>query len=364
MDDLPPAATPRPEYGLTRERVSVFVLAAATALAVYVCYLIVNPFIPVLAFALALAIVARPIHGWCCGRVKNPDVAAGLAVVIVGVFIILPVVFVAQRIGREAVSGAQMVQEHVGDRDWLRELEAHPRLGAWVKDARERLDLGAMVQQVAGFITRTAPQAVAGTAWAVVELFLTLFTLFYFFRDRGAVLGTVRSLLPLSRAEADDVFGRVADVIHATLYGSLAIALVQGALGGLMFWWLGLPSPVVWGAVMALLAVVPNLGTPVVWLPAAAILALTGQWGKATILAAWGATAIGLIDNVLYPYLVGSRMRLHTLAVFFSMLGGLSLMGAAGVVLGPVTLAVTMALLDVWRRRTAGGKPAEAGVSA
>lgn len=352
MDDMPPAPTPRPDFGLTRERVSVFVLAAATALALYVCCLIAKPFVPVLAFALALAIIARPIHGWSCRRIKNPDLAAGLSVVIVGVFVMGPILFVAQRIGREAVAGAQMVQQHVGAGDWLQELEAHPRFNAWVKWLRESFDLGEVVQRVAGFITQIVPQAVAGTAWAAVELFLALFTLFYFFRDRGAMLGTVRSLLPLSDAEADDVFRRVADTIYATIYGSLTVALIQGALGGLMFWFLGLPSPVIWGAIMALLAVVPNLGTPVIWVPTAVILALTGQWIKAVILVAWGATAIGLIDNLLYPYLVGSRMRLHTLAVFFAMLGGLSLMGAAGVVLGPVTLAVTLALLDVWRRRT------------
>lgn len=140
------------------------------------------------------------------------------------------------------------------------------------------------------------------------------------------------------------------------------MALVQGSLGGLMFWILGLPAPVLWGCVMAVLALVPMLGTFLVWGPAAIFLALNGQWGKALILAAWGAIAIGLIDNLLYPLLVRKRMRLHTVPVFFAIVGGIALFGAAGVVVGPLVLSITDALIDVWRRRTAHGRVAETPV--
>ena len=115
---------------------------------------------------------------------------------------------------------------------------------------------------------------------------------------------------------------------------------------------------------MALFAVVPVLGTFVVWVPAALFLALEGHWGKALILTAWGGIIVASIDNLLYPTLVGQRMRLHTLPVFIAILGGLALFGAVGLVLGPVTLAVTVALIDIWRRRTAGGHTAEEGVTA
>ena len=196
----------------------------------------------------------------------------------------------------------------------------------------------------------------------VVELLITLFTLFFFFRDRRAVLRAVRSLVPLSEAETDKVFLRVADTVYATIYGTIVVAVVQGALGGLIFWWLGLPAPLLWGAVMGLLAIVPVLGPFVVWVPAAIFLALEGSWGKALILTAWGVLVIATIDNLLYPALVGKKLRLHTLPVFFAILGGLALFGASGLILGPVTLAVTVALLEVWRRRTAGGRAAEEGV--
>jgi predicted PurR-regulated permease PerM len=134
---------------------------------------------------------------------------------------------------------------------------------------------------------------------------------------------------------------------------------VQGALGGLMFWWLGLPAPILWGAVMGLLAIVPVLGAFVVWLPAAKFLAARGQWGKAVILLLWGTVVVGLINNLLYPILVGKRLRLHTVPVFFAIVGGLAVFGATGIILGPVILALTDAILEIWRRRTAAGRPAE-----
>jgi predicted PurR-regulated permease PerM len=111
--------------------------------------------------------------------------------------------------------------------------------------------------------------------------------------------------------------------------------------------------------VMGLLAIVPYLGTFVIWGPTAALLALAGHWGKALILAGWGLTAIAMIDNLLYPMLVGHRLRQHTVISFFAILGGVNLFGATGVVLGPVIVSVTFFLFEIWRRRTEHGAPAE-----
>ena len=119
------------------------------------------------------------------------------------------------------------------------------------------------------------------------------------------------------------VFSHVADTINATIYGTLAVAAVQGTLGGLMFWWLGLPAPVLWGLVMGVMAVVPVLGAFIVWIPAAIFLALEGSWGKALILGVWGGVIVGGIDNVMYPILVGNRLKLHTIPAFIAIVGGL-----------------------------------------
>jgi predicted PurR-regulated permease PerM len=146
------------------------------------------------------------------------------------------------------------------------------------------------------------------------------------------------------------LYGDVADTVHATVYGTLVVAMVQGALGGLMFWWLGLPAPLLWGVVMALLAIIPVLGAFVVWIPAAVFLLLEGSGAKAIVLVLWGAVVVGGIDNLLYPMLVGRRLRMHTVIAFVSIVGGLIVFGASGLILGPVVFAVTRLLLDIWGR--------------
>ncbi len=132
------------------------------------------------------------------------------------------------------------------------------------------------------------------------------------------------------------------------------MAAVQGLLGGLMFAALGLPAPLLWGVVMALLAVVPVLGTFIVWIPASCFLALEGSWGKAVILILWGSLVVGTIDNLLRPVLVGKRLKIHTVPAFMSVIGGLVVFGASGLILGPVILTITIVLLELWPHRTPG----------
>jgi predicted PurR-regulated permease PerM len=184
----------------------------------------------------------------------------------------------------------------------------------------------------------------------VIEIFFVIFTMYYLFRDGNKIVSALPDVLPLERAQSEKIFARTREVISASVYGVLVIASIQGALGGLMFWILGLPSPLVWGVVMTLLSMIPMVGAFVIWVPAAIFLALSGCWVKAIILTAWGALVIGTVDNFLRPKLVGEKTKLHELFIFFSVLGGLKVFGILGIVLGPVVLAITLALLDVFRQ--------------
>ena len=146
-------------------------------------------------------------------------------------------------------------------------------------------------------------------------------------------------------------------MIAATVYGVLAISAIQGTLGTFIFWALGLPSPLLWGVVMFFLSMIPMAGAFLVWVPAALYLAITGAYIKAGILVVWGVLVIGSIDNVLSPRLVGRRASLHELLIFFAVLGGLQVFGVLGLVLGPVVVAMTLALIEMARQ--AGHPPSE-----
>ena len=347
----PPVAPVASDWG-SRSHVQALVLIGATALGIYFCYRLVLPFLPPLVWALALAVLFAPLHRWLESKLKHPSLAAAVSVLGVGLIVAVPATFVAQRLIMESARGAEIIKTKIESGEWRRAIEAQPRLAPLANWIERQFDLPGTAKAVATWLTTTAGSIVKGSVVQVLGFVLTFYLLFYFLRDRRAALQSLRSSLPLSRVEMDRLFGRVADSIYATVYGTLAVSAVQGLLGGLMFWWLGLPAPLLWGVVMALLAVVPVLGAFVVWIPAALFLALEGSWGKALILTLWGGVVVGGIDNLLWPILVGNRLKLHTILAFISVVGGLILFGPAGLILGPVALTITAVLLEIWRNRT------------
>ncbi len=343
----------RREDFLTRERILVIVFVAATAIVGWLCWRMVEPFVPALTWAVVLAVIAHPLHERILARMRWPGVAAAVAVVAVSVAIALPTALLAREVGREAAASVEKFQQLADGERWRQAFHRIPWL-APVRDWAEReIDIRSQVTQAGGGITKNVQGVLAGGVEFVVSLLVTLFLLFFFLRDKWRILATVEGLMPLAPAESAEVVRKLREMISAVVYGTLVVALVQGALGGLMFWWLGLPGPLLWGAIMALLAVLPILGAGVVWVPAAALLALDGEWEKALILTAWGALVIGLIDNILLPILLRNKLHMHTVPVFIAAVGGLFAFGATGIVLGPLVLALAFALLEVWKHRIA-----------
>ena len=336
----------------------MLVLVAATVLAIYLCWLIAAPFLPSIAWALALAVIAHPMHARLAARIHREGVAAAFSVTLVALLIIGPTILITQQLAQQAVAGLQSAQRLPTSLEAL--AKQRPGLAPALKWVQEKGNVEAEASKLAKNTAAKLPGVLSGSIWIGAQVLITLFVLFFLLRDREPAIEYVRSLMPFSERETRDMFHRVTDTIYATLYGTLVVAAVQGAMGGLMFWWLGLSLPLLWGVLMGLLAIVPVMGAFVVWVPAAIYLAITGSWIKALILTAWGSIVIGLVDNLLYPLLVGKRLRLHTVPVFIAIVGGLHVFGAAGLILGPVVLAVTDGLFDIWRRRTSGGRAADA----
>ena len=336
-----------------RKQLQTLELITATAVLLYVCYLLALPFLPALAWALALAVVALPIHRRIERLVKNTNLAAGLSVFLVAVVVVAPIAFAVRQITGEAVRSTQTVLQEIESGNWRVRLEQYPQAASVVRRLEEEANLRGAAEQAVNKIPALISDFLSGSIWLGAEFLITFFALFFFFRDRQEFLRGIRHLVPLSDEETDEIFKRVNDTLYATLYGVVAVAAAQGTLAGLMFWLLGLPAPILWGLVMSVLALLPFLGTWLIWIPAAVYLALEGSWIKSLILLGWGLSAVALIDNFLYPIIVGNRLRLHTLIIFISLVGGVGLFGAAGIVLGPLTLALTVALLDIWRKRTA-----------
>jgi predicted PurR-regulated permease PerM len=344
---------------LTRERILVLSLIVISLIVFYLCFRILEPFFAPLTWALALAIVVYPMHAWIARKIHKPSIAAAVSIAIIAIAIVAPAVFMMQSVVMEAAGGIEMIQKMTEENRWREAVDGNPQVASLVAWAEQQFDLKGMAQQALAGVTSYVSKLLSGSVNLIMGLLITFFILFYFFRDRDKVMRLLRSLMPLSQKETNEMFTRISDTVSATIYGTFIVSMVQGILGGLMFWWLGLPAPILWGFVMGLLGIVPVLGAFVVWIPAAILLALEGEWTKALILTAWGGIVIALIDNLLYPIFVGKKLKIHTLLIFFSILGGLFTFGASGLILGPLILAVADALLHVWKQRTAHGKTAE-----
>jgi len=337
--------------GWSRTRIRAIALALLAAVGIYLCYRLAQPCIPSLVWAGALALIFTPLQRWMEARVKRPNLAAALSLVIIGLLVVVPATWFAQKLVEQAATVPPNIQKQIAAGKWHIHGDQHPHVAPFLALVKQQVGTPENASTAMNWVNTILTRLVKESAIAAVQVSLTLYFLFYFLRDRVRVLQAIRWFLPLRESDIDTVFSRVNDTIHATLYGMLALSVLQGLLGGLMFCWLGVPSPWFWALVAAVFAFVPVVDTFVLWLPAAVYLGLEGRWGAALGVAALGSLLVRAIENFLYPVLVKDRLRVPSVSIFVSLVGGLLLFGWSGLVLGPVILTVTSALLEICAKR-------------
>ena len=206
------------------------------------------------------------------------------------------------------------------------------------------------MQRGLAFLVPRAGAAVADLFATLGSLFVTLFALFFLLRDGRALGRQIRNLLPLPERERDTLIAETRDLVIASVGAGLLVAAVQGTVGGITYWLLGLNAPVVWGVAMAICALIPLVGSTLVWVPTALWLLLSGEIARGVILVLVGVLGIGLVDNVLRPVLLSGRTSASGLVIFLGLLGGVAAFGFIGLVLGPIILVTAGNLLTVFTR--------------
>jgi len=337
--------------GWSLRRFRSIALALLAALGLYLCVRLSQPCIPSLVWAAALAVVFTPLHQWIEARVRRPSLAAVTSMLIIGLLVVAPATWIAQTLAEQATSIPDTVQKQIAAGKWHIPGDQHPQLARFLALIEPQISSPENAAMATAWLKTALSRLVKESAIAAIQVSLTLYFLFYFLRDRLRILKAIRSFLPLAENDANTVLNRVKDTIHATLYGMLALCALQGMLGGLMFWSLGVPSPWFWAFIAAVFAFVPVVDTFVLWLPAAVYLGLEGRWGEALGVAVLGSLLVRAIENFLYPVLVRNRLRVHSVSIFVALVGGLLLFGWSGLVLGPVILTVTSALLEICGKR-------------
>lgn len=285
-------------------------------------------------------------------------VAALVCCVLLFLVLVIPLYLVAQMVANEAADFYRTAQ--IRAKEIVQQGEAGPigalhrsrwarQLGLDTFDWRASLKEGAST--IGGVLAAIVNKASRGTIQVIVILFMTLFTLFYFFRDGERIVRRVGLLIPLEPEYKQAIAQRFASVSRATVRGTLVIALIQGTLSGLTLWIFGAGSPFLWGVVATLTSIVPLVGAWVVLYPAAFYMMATGQvWQGVGILIVTVVLIVN-IDNVLRPRLVGAEVGMHDLMVFFSTLGGIGLFGPMGFILGPMIAALFLSILDIYSEK-------------
>jgi predicted PurR-regulated permease PerM len=236
-----------------RGRLRTLVVLALTVGGIYICYLLAVPFLPALAWALVLSLLFLPSHKRIEGAVRNRSLAAGASVFLLGLIVVVPGLLLGTRLLQEAANGALTINAKLNSGEWLRSLEASP-YGSTIARWIDEVDLPEAAGRGAAWVTERSAALVRASVGQAVTLVLTFYVTFYFLRDRQAALNVILDMSPLTEVEMHQLFRRVADAVYATVYGTVVVAAVQGILGGLVFWWLNLPAPLLWGVVMGLLA--------------------------------------------------------------------------------------------------------------
>ena len=314
---------------------------------------ILQPFWGAILWAVIIALLFLPMFRRLLPRVGGRrSLAAALVLGAVLLICVLPLTLVAASLAREAATLYQQIDSGA----WQPELAVRRLFNAlpgWVVSLLDHFGVAdfdtlqrrmtASVSQAAQLITTRALGIGLDTFDFFTSLAITLYLAFFLVRDGESLVRTMAAGLPLSAAHQRALGGKFATVVRATVKGSLLVAAAQGALGGLAFWVLGVQGALLWAVLMAFLSLVPAVGAALVWAPVAVWLAAQGHWGQAIGLTAWGVLVIGLVDNLLRPILVGKDTRLPDYVVMIATLGGMSVFGLNGFVVGPAIAAMFIA---------------------
>lgn len=329
----------------------LFILIAG---ALVLSYFILAPFLAPLILGIVAAVVLQPLYRrilrWVRGR---ESIASLLSVGLVLIVLLVPLSLISMQLLREAqqlyqaVSGGGLAATVDSAVD-----AASPTLERFAPGSTDMLtnlstEIDTYVQQGLSWIIQHLGTAFSSVVTVILDLFIFFVTLYYLLRDGGRLRERLIEISPLSSSDDNAIFDDLGAAVNSVVKGMLAVALIQGTLSGIGFFIFGVPNAVLWGLVASVTALVPLLGTSVVLVPAIAYLALTGQTPAAVGLAAWGALAVGLIDNFVGPRLMSSGMRLHPLLVLLSVLGGVALFGPVGVFVGPLALSFLLVLLSI-----------------
>lgn len=322
----------------------------------YLAFNIMKPFFTAIGWSLVFTIVFYPVYAFMTRRVRFRPLASGITILLMVIIIVGPLAYLSVMIFKEVqVFAAGINEGSMSDvKGFISNLRASPTFGRIagavgldsflseeaVTSGLQRLGRGVVEQLSIGI-----PNAIS----ILVDFVFMLFTTFFFLMDGTAILAKARDYMPFSEIQKERLARQIKDMVVSTVYGGVAIAIIQGLLGGMAFYVVGVEAPALWGVAMSIMSFVPLLGTFSIWGPTAIYLVFQGSYLYGIGLFLYGVFVISLVDNILKPVIIGSRTKMPTILILFSVLGGIKLFGMIGLVMGPLIIAIFISVFEIFK---------------
>ncbi|MFQ5480517.1 MAG: AI-2E family transporter [Thermodesulfobacteriota bacterium] len=328
------------------------------ALIGYLTYRVMAPFFIPIFWAVVFVILFHPLYVWLLRRIRIKAAASALVCFTIALFFLVPMAILTAMLTKEVLALYTHAQHYASDLSagsggfnlaFLDYIQGFIHRYVDVSDLDLKRIAATTLQQASGYVMPGLRGAVSNFAQLFFNIVLAFFTMFFLFMESDKLVEILKDLIPLDAAHKEEVITKLRVIITATLIGGVLVGAVQGALGGLAFWFLGISSPFLWGFVMFITSFLPGIGTLVVVIPAILVLLIKGAFLNALLLLLWGALVIGLVDNLLRPIIISGKTNQHPLLLFFSVLGAVQAFGFIGIIAGPIILSVAMAALEIYR---------------
>lgn len=334
---------------MTYKKSELYFLFTLLALVGILSFFILQPFLYALILAVIFATVFAPIHKRILSRARERrGLAAILTTVFVLTLIVVPVTFLSIQISKEATQLYTSLVDNGGATGLSNEVEGIIRGMGIPFSSTTSLDLGQYMKQGLSWLIQNLGTVFSNVAKITVDIFVIFIALYYLFKDGDKLKKSAIELSPLKDIYDEKIFHKLEIAINSVVRGSIAVGLVQGALTAIGFTIFGVPSPVLWGSVAAIAALIPGFGTSLVLVPAILFLFFTGATASAIGLLVWGFVAVGLVDNILGPKLIGRGVHIPHFLILLSILGGISFFGPLGFLFGPLVLSLLFVFLEIY----------------
>lgn len=328
---------------IERSRVTTIILLAISALSIYGVYLVFQPFYKSILWAIIIGVTFWPVYSWT-RKLLNGRSSLSSLIVVTGVllFFLIPSILVMNSLATQLSYAYDAVQPYLPDI-----IEKVSHLVPLKNEALKETIIN-NIKDIGNIIITYLSSATGNILSIIFQFAGTVLILYFIFKDGEGLLENIKGAALIPHRDIEVFIRETGEVIKAVIYGVIITAMVQGLLGGIGFWIVGIPAPVLFGTLMFILALVPFGGTAMVWLPAAIWLLYKGMTWQGIFLILWGVLVISMIDNFLKPYFIGKRLGFHGLLTFIGLVGGMMVFGFLGVFLGPLLLAISIRLFEMY----------------